>query len=126
MGKRAFKNCLQNSKTNIYFKKSERVQVHCNFQKYLKYFSSSNIKKVTTILRVKELSKTVFKILKPIYISRSQNAHKFNAISKNIFSIFLAQILRKLQVLEDSAVFDYKPPFSKKGITFLIFELEKC
>ena len=112
MGKRALKNCLQNSKTNTYFKKSERVQIHCNFQKYLKHFSSSNIKKVTTILRVKELSKTVFRILKPIFISRSKNVYKFNTIFKNIFNIFLPQILRKLQVLEDSAVFDYLPPLT--------------
>ena len=39
---------------------------------------------------VKELSKTVFKILKPIYISRSQNVYKFFAISKSILNIFLA------------------------------------
>ena len=45
---------------NIYIHtyKSERAQIHCNVQKYLKQFSSSNINKVT-ILRVKELSKTV-------------------------------------------------------------------
>ena len=34
-----------------YFNPSMRLQIHCDFQKYLNHFSSSNIKKVTKILR---------------------------------------------------------------------------
>ena len=77
-----------------------------------------------TIPWERELLKTVFKILKPIYILRSQNVYKFIAFSKNILNIFLAQILRKLQqleVLEDLAVLDYLPPLTAfNGVNILI------
>ena len=34
-----------------YFNPSKRLQIHCDFQKYLDHFSSSNIKKVRKILK---------------------------------------------------------------------------
>ena len=45
----------------------------------------------------KRAFKNCLKIIKLIYISRSQNVYKFFAISKNILNIFLAQTLRKFQ-----------------------------